>query len=273
MQDTRIALIVSNARIGQTETNYEKTADWVERGARAGANLVCFPELNLTGYHIRPPLAEVAEPGDSSYLGRLEKLARTHQVTILAGMAERAPGGRAYAAHGVIGPHGIAGKYRKTHLGPPEKEVFVPGDEPPPLFQTDRLNFGIQLCYDAHFPELSTHMALAGADAVFIPHASPGASPSAKLASWMRHLPARAFDNSVFVIALNQTGGNGCGLSFPGAALVLSPAGTVLASYAHAAEQMLLVDLKASELASVRQQRMRCFLPHRRPELYRKLFE
>jgi len=271
MQDTRIAIIVSNARVGHTEANYEKTAGWVERAAKAGANLVCFPELNLTGYHIRPPLAEVAEPGDSSYPERLEKLAQTHQIAILAGMAEKAPGGRAYAAHWVIRPDGIAGRYRKTHLGPPEQDIFMPGDDIP-LFQTEGLNFGIQLCYDAHFPELSTHMALAGADAVFIPHASPGTSPSAKLASWMRHLPARAFDNSVFVIALNQTGDNGCGLSFPGAALVLSPAGTVLASYAHAAEQMLLVDLKASALASVRQHRMRCFLPHRRPELYRKLF-
>ena len=272
MQDTRIAIIVSNARIGQTEANFEKTAGWAEKAAEAGAGLVCFPELNLTGYHIRPPLAEVAEPADSSYPGRLEKLSKTLQITILAGMAEKAPGGRAYAAHWVIGPNGIAGRYRKTHLGPPEKEIFVPGDDIP-VFQTEHLNFGIQLCYDAHFPELSTHMALSGADAVFIPHASPGDSPSAKLASWMRHLPARAFDNSVFVIAANQTGDNGCGLFFPGSALVLSPAGTVLASYAHAAEQMLLVDLKAADLAAVRQHRMRCFLPHRRPQLYRKLTE
>ena len=268
MQDTRIAIIVSNARIGHTESNYEKTAGWVERGAKAGANMICFPELNLTGYHIRPPLAEVAEPADSSYLGRLKKLSNTHQITILAGMAEKAPGGRAYAAHWVVGPEGIAGRYRKTHLGPPEQDVFAPGEDIP-LFHTERLDFGIQLCYDAHFPELSTHMALAGADAIFIPHASPGEGAPAKLSSWMRHLPARAFDNSVFVIAFNQTGDNGCGLTFPGGALVLSPAGTVLASYAHAAEQMLIVDLKAADLASVRQHRMRCFLPRRRPELYR----
>lgn len=270
MQDTRIAIIVSNARLGHTEANYEKTAGWVKRGAKAGASLVCFPELNLTGYHIRPPLAEAAEPGNSSYLERLEKLAKTYQVSILSGMAEKAAGRRTYAAHWVIRPDGIAGRYRKTHLGPPEKEIFTPGDEIP-LFHTERLDFGIQLCYDAHFPELSTHMALAGADAIFIPHASPGDSAAAKLASWMRHLPARAFDNSVFVIALNQTGDNGHGLCFPGAALVLSPAGKVLASYAHAAEQMLIVDLKAADLASIRKHRMRCFLPNRRPELYRKL--
>ena len=45
----------------------------------------------------------------------------------------------------------------------------------------------------------------------------------------MRHLPARAFDNGVFIVACNQTGTNGGGLSFPGVAMVIGPNGRVLA--------------------------------------------
>ncbi len=72
---------------------------------------------------------------------------------------------------------------------------------------------GIQLCYDAHFPELSTRMAVNGADIIFMPHASPRGTPSQKLTSWLRHLTARAFDNGVFIVACNQNGDNQKGCS------------------------------------------------------------
>ena len=53
-----------------------------------------------------------------------------------------------------------------------------------PLFDVHGITLGIQLCYDAHFPELSTRMALDGADVIFMPHASPRGTPSKKLDSW-----------------------------------------------------------------------------------------
>ncbi len=64
-------------------------------------------------------------------------------------------------------------------------------------------------------------MAVKGAEILFLPHASPRGLAIDKHRSWMRHLTARAFDNSVFVVACNQTGYNGKGLTFPGNAVVL----------------------------------------------------
>jgi N-carbamoylputrescine amidase len=197
----------------------------------------------------------------------LEDLAHRHHLTILAGLAETDAGGRLYAAHLVVRPDGLAGKYRKLHLGPPEKAIYTAGNTIP-IFAAGGFRFGIQLCYDTHFPELATAMALKGADAIFLPHASPGGTPKNKLTSWMRHLPARAFDNGVFVIACNQTGDNGRGLSFPGVGLLLRPSGEVLDSYTRGGETLMLADLKADDLAAVRSHRMRYFLPNRRPELY-----
>ena len=132
------------------------------------------------------------------------------------------PEGCFFASHLVATPDGVVQVYRKTHIAPPEKQIFSSG-QTAPLFEINGVRFGIQLCYDAHFPELSTRMAVNGADLIFFPHASPRGTPEGKLQSWMRHLSARAFDNGLFVAAVNQTGDNGLGLSFPGMAVVIGP--------------------------------------------------
>jgi predicted amidohydrolase len=130
------------------------------------------------------------------------------------------------------------------------------------------LTFGIQLCYDAHFPELSTRMALNGADVIFIPHASPRGTPEDKYHSWLRHLKARAFDNSVFIVAVNQVGDNGNGLAFPGIAVAISPSGEVMDKKLCENEDMLVVELKEDLLTRVRSSFMHFFLPNRRKDLF-----
>jgi predicted amidohydrolase len=57
-----------------------------------------------------------------------------------------------------ITPEGRTGVYRKLPSGPAGSGSFQPG-ETLPVFHWSGIRFGIQLCYDAHFPELSTLMA------------------------------------------------------------------------------------------------------------------
>ena len=85
----------------------------------------------------------------------------------------------------------------------------------------------------------------------------------------MRHLPARAYDNGVFVIAVNPVGDNGFGLTFPGVALILSPEGKVMESLSGEDEAMIVADLSREMLDGIRNHRMRYFFPNRRPDLYR----
>ena len=138
-------------------------------------------------------------------------------------------------------------------------------------FTHGNTTFGVQLCYEAHFPEISTLTALMGADVLFIPHASPRGNPMEKLKSWLRHLTARAFDNGVFLVACNQAGETSEGFSFPGVALALRPDGQILARYAGKRENILFAELEADVLQGIRQHRMKYFLPQRRPDLYRKI--
>ncbi|MFZ0612048.1 MAG: nitrilase-related carbon-nitrogen hydrolase [Desulfobacterales bacterium] len=268
MHDTRIALVVANCPVGAVDDNLADVARWATEAARAGAKIVCFPELNLTGYSVSADVAKTALPVPGPVTAELVRIAHATSLTILAGLAEKDREGRIFATHLVVTPQGLSGSYRKVHLAPPERPVFSPGQSIP-LFSAEGLIFGIQLCYDSHFPELSTAMALEGCDLIFMPHASPRGTPDDKLASWMRHLTARAFDNAVFIAACNQFGDNRAGLGFPGVAVVIKPSGKVLRQFTGDKEVLLVTDLRADRLSRVRGHRMRYFLPHRRPDVYR----
>jgi predicted amidohydrolase len=269
MKDIRIAAAIYNSIVNQPQNNLARMAHWVEQAKKQGVKLICFPELTVTGYSTRPEIKDAAEPVPGPISRHLQKLAHEHQMIILAGMAEKDEKGRVFASHLVVTPEEVSGAYRKIHIAPPERRIFSPGDRVP-LFETSGIRLGIQLCYDAHFPELSTRMALDGADVIFMPHASPRGTPQEKFNSWMRHLTARAFDNGVFIVACNQVGKNQKRLEFPGLAVVIGPSGNILKDITTDRESMLVADLKADDLSDVRGHKMRYFLPHRRPEMYEK---
>lgn len=268
MQTIRVAAVIFNAPRNHSRENLERMAGWIAAAKRERAEIVCFPELCITGYGVDQGIRASAEslPGE---IGRyLRALSEQHRMVILAGLVEKTEEGRIFASHLVTGPQGWLGVYRKVHIAPPEKNTFDAG-QGAPVFEAAGVRFGIQLCYDAHFPELATRMALDGAEVIFMPHASPRGTPEEKRDSWMRHLPARAFDNGVFVVACNQAGDNGAGLAFPGLAVAIGPDGRVVAAAADGQEGLLVADLDAGQLAAVRSHPMRYFLPNRRPDIYR----
>jgi len=267
MQDIRIAAVIFNSIVNRPQNNLDRMVPLIKEAKKQNAKLICFPELNVTGYSTRADIEDAAEPVPGPISRRLQQMAHAFQIVILAGMAEKDQSGRIYASHLVVTPQKISGIYRKLHIAPPELGIFSAG-KAIPLFEAEGVNLGIQLCYDVHFPELSTRMALDGADIIFMPHASPRGTPQEKFDSWMRHLTARAFDNGIFIVACNQNGDNQKGLDFPGIAMVIGPSGNVLKNNISGREAMIVTDLKADVLAAVRGHRMRYFLPNRRPELY-----
>jgi N-carbamoylputrescine amidase len=267
MNDLRIAAVVMNCPVGRVRKNLDRMATLTAAAAKQGADLICFPEMNVTGYSSKPEIKGFAETVPGPISETVSSMAREFKLVILAGMAEKDKQGRVFASHLVVTPRGVAGIYRKIHIAPPEVKVFSAGDAVP-LFEIKGVQLGIQLCYDVHFPELSTRMATCGVDVIIMPHASPRGKPAEKFDSWMRHLPARAFDNGLYVAACNQTGSNQKGLMFPGLSVVLDPAGRVVKKNTDGKEHIMIADLKADELKRVRGHRMRYFLPNRRPELY-----
>ncbi len=267
MEDIRIATVIFHSVVGETRRNLDAMIRWITASKDEGAALVCFPELNITGYSHLEEIKQAAEPVPGPITRELSDVSKSQGIVILAGMVEKDDKDRTYASHLVFKPDGVVGIYRKLHIAPPEKGIFTPGNAIP-LFEAGSVKFGIQLCYDSHFPELATHMAVQGADVIFFPHASPKGTPGEKYRSWMRHLVARAFDNGLFVCACNQTGDNDKGLCFPGISVIIGPSGNIIKNNLSNMESLTVTDLKSEALNRVRNHRMRYFLLNRRPDLY-----
>ncbi|MDA8333914.1 MAG: nitrilase [Peptococcaceae bacterium] len=280
MQDTRIALVQMRALTGRIEANLAGMEQFTAHAARSGADIICFPELSATGY-ARRPASLLAEEVPGKTAAALARMARTHGITVLAGLVEAGgyppqAGQRPFITHLVCCPDGIVSGYRKTHLGRSERPFFSAGDDLP-VFSLPKARIAIAICWDMHFPEVAACLALKGAEIIFTPHASPEVSGDRR-ELWLKYLPARAYDNAAFVAACNLVGQVEGGRRFSGGLMVFDPRGRLLAEAGGPAEEMLVVDLPAQTLNEIRHgearsMRQNFFLSFRRPELYRKLLD
>lgn len=265
----KAALTVQRSIAGDYEQNLASCLNFISKAADNHVKIIVFPEMNLTGYVAGPQIKEICRPVTKDMTDIFSNLSRTHDMDIWVGLAEQAENNEIYASHLIFHPDTSHTIYRKIHTAPYEKKHFTPGDKIV-TFNSFGFNFGIQLCYDAHFPELSLAMALKKTDVIFIPHASPRGTPQEKYDSWMRHLTARAFDNGVYIAACNQTGNNNMGLNFPGICLLIGPDGNVIYSSKNdSSEGIHIIRLEKSALNHVRTHKMRYFIPNRRNDLFK----
>lgn len=261
MRDIRVATAMMQSEINKTDKNIEVMHEFIRQANESDVQILCFPELNMTGYCNRTTIRDVAEPVPGPSSNQLRAFSRKYNMIILSGLAE-IDQENLYITHLIAHPNGFLEKYRKLYLGPPEKSIFSMGNAVP-VFTNQEICMGIQLCYDAHFPELSTLMGASGSEIIFIPHASPHGTSEQKFKSWMRHLPARAYDNSIFIIACNASGTNCAGLNFPALSMAFDPSGNLIKkSFSH--DCLMIVDLKESAFDYVRKHKMRYFFANRR---------
>lgn len=285
MQSFRIAAVTMRSLPVSPQENLSRTARWVEKAKGAGAALVCFPELSVTGYLTAPGIWDAAEPVPGPSTERLVELARRSGLLIAAGIAEM-DRGIVYDTYVFTGPEGYLGKSRKIHIPPAEVGSWRGGGVPPVL-DIGPAKVGVNICFDNWLPESSRLVALQGAEVILAPYVWAvgewGQSPDHRRRNraWKdyagRTFPARAIDNGVFFIALNACGPvpNGSRQYYGNpVALIYSPLGQLIAESPDDAsdEVMVVADLDRKLLAQRRSQGV--FHPRfRRPELYRILAE
>lgn len=176
-----------------------------------GAEMVVFPERAITG--LDEPAAQPI-PGPATE--RLATIAARHGLYIVAGLAE-ADGERRYNSAVLVGPEGLVGSYRKTHLDAKDGNWASAGDEWG-VFDTRIGRVGLLVGHDAAFPESGRVLALRGCDIVACPAAIRGrfSTPHAgsKVAQnypiptgadphhW-HHFRARAGENNLFLAFAN----------------------------------------------------------------------
>ena len=164
MPQLRVALAQIDTVVGDLEANARAVLSWTAQAARAGAHLVAFPEMTLTGY---PPEDLVLRRSfATASRARLERLARELAgdgyggVAVVVGYLDSSPtptprlgrpAGEPQNAAAVLWEGQVVARYAKHHLPNygvfDEFRYFVPGDRFPVL-RLHGIDVGLVICED-----------------------------------------------------------------------------------------------------------------------------
>ena len=237
----RLALAQINTVVGDLEGNRERIVTQLAEARRAGAELVLFPELAVTGY---PPEDLLLRPGFIRAAERtLERIAREARgIVALVGTPfyDR----DLYNACAVCAHGSVQAVYKKRFLPNygvfDEDRYFAPGRELL-LLQHGETLIGPTVCEDIWQPgPPATDLALAGAHLITNLSASPFHVGKDREREEM--LATRARDNACFIAFVNAIGGQD-ELIFDGHSLVIADDGEVLARAPGFEECLLVVDV------------------------------
>src|SRR5437868_6513291 len=198
----QVAVAQFDPQLGEKERNLAACIARMEEAAAAGAQLLVLPECALPGYMFASgdealPFAEEI-PGPSTEA--LERECARLGLYVVCGLLER-DGDALRNAAVLVGPDGLVGSYRKTHLPFLGVDRFVVPGDALPVFDTPLGRIGIEICYDLRFPEVTRTLALKGADVVAHPTNFPMA---AKIQTELITV-ARAAENRIYLLTANRS--------------------------------------------------------------------
>jgi predicted amidohydrolase len=300
MRQIRAGVAQFEARDGGKEYNLGVIGALTARAAAQGAQIVLFHEISITGYTFletlqREQVAELAEPvpGGPS-VRKLAEIAGRHDVLVSAGLVEE-DDGRLYNCQVVVSANGLVARHRKIH------EFISPhiecGDRHT-IFDALGCRFGMLTCYDNNLPENGRATAMMGAEIILAPHVTgclPSPAPGRGVVApevwherhedpvrcrmefdgpkgrgWiMKWLPARAWENGVYILYANVLGAEG-GTIKPGGSMIIDPFGEVVGECRSLDDEVVVATLvpRNLELASGAS-----YIRARRPELYGRFVE
>ena len=273
----RIGLVQMSCSLDPRE-NQEKAEQKIMDAARAGAQVVCLPELYRSQYFCREEKAELfdlAEPVPGATTESLGKIAREHRIVIIASLFERRSAGLYHNTAAILGSNGdLLGLYRKMHIPDDplflEKFYFTPGDLGFKNFDTEFGRLGVLVCWDQWYPEAARLTAMQGANILFYPTAI-GWHPAEKaqygpgqLDAWRTIQRSHAIANGLYVAAVNRVGYEGprpkdptdpnekSGLEFWGNSFLADPFGKLLVEGSNVNEEILVHEVNPAWNEEVR---------------------
>jgi predicted amidohydrolase len=234
----RVALVQMCCAKGDVGRNLAAIGEQIREARERGAEIVCFPEMSITGYidPARWPEAVVSLAGPE--VAEFAAQTAGTGVTALAGLVERNPNGKPFITQVVAQAGRLAGWYRKRTVVDEEAEWFSPGDGDLPVFQHGALAFGLAICADLDAPHIFAESARQGARVVF-EAAAPGLYGAQETRDWRSgydwwrgecesKLGDYARDNGIYIAVATQAGRT-IDEDFPGGGFLFGPDGALLA--------------------------------------------
>jgi predicted amidohydrolase len=269
----RVAAVQMDVKFGDLEANLQRVEAFARCAALQGAELAVFPECSLTGYCFETRAEAMAKAVlfSADLVERLCEIARQTRCFLVVGAAE-ADGKALYNTCVLVGPDRLLGKYRKSHLPYLGLDRFAaPGDEAYCVYSVGPARVGMNICYDASFPEPARVLTLLGADLIVLPTNWP---PAAEAVA--EHvIPTRALENNIYFVAANRIGSER-GFSFIGRSVICGPDGSVLVRAPAGEEAILVADVdvhqaRQKHLVRVPGRHEIDRVADRRPELYQPI--
>ena len=273
MQPLRIALVQLAPQLGRLDANIARHHELLAEARAAGAGLVVFPELGLTGYHLQDLAAEVSMAADDPRL--LELAAGTVDCSAVVSFVEESADHRLFIAAALLEDGAVRHIHRKLYLPTyglfDERRFFAAGDALRAVPSRLGVSVGLAICEDFWHLHLPALLALDGAQVLVNVASSPGRDVAAVNAgglgtavSWRTLLRAYAQLTTSVVVFCNRVGVDES-VSFWGGSMVLGPTGEVIVEGPLYDEALIYADVP---LADVRRERIILpLLRDERPEL------
>ena len=244
----RIALGQIDTTVGDLEGNVAAMAEWTARATDLRADLVCFPELAITGYSpedlvLRPEFVD----------DNLEALERLAKLTaggcgVLTGFVDLTERGRHNAA-ALLKDGRVVERYHKIKLPNygvfDEQRTFVPGSEACSVRLGDS-SLGISVCEDAWAPG-PPFDAYADERVPLILNINGSPYHRRKSGERLQIAADRARETGAWIVYVNTVGGQD-ELVFDGGSFVLSPNGSIAVRAAMFEEELQVIAIEGDRL-------------------------
>jgi predicted amidohydrolase len=264
----KAALISMRPRLADKKANLKIMQKHIEK---IKADIYIFGEISLTGYHCKDELRNLAEPINGPSVKQIKKIAKDRSCYIVFGMPlkDDKVEGLIHNSAILVHPDGKVDVYNKWFLptfGPFEEKIFFDEGESLKVFNTKFGKVGLIVCYDLFFPELCKAYCLQGANIIIC----LSATPTVNRKYFETLLPARAIENTVFMIYINIVGTQE-DLVFFGGAQIYDPLGNLIAKAPYFKESVITcgLDLKSIKMARANRPVIRDI----RPEIYTDLYK
>jgi predicted amidohydrolase len=264
--DFTVALAQIKPKLGCRDDNLALIEAAIEKGIAAGADLVVFPELALTGYFLKDLVPEVALSLNAPEILRLKGLST--RISIAIGMVEVSADYRFFNSALYLEGGELLHVHRKVYLptyGLFDEQRYLARGERFRAFDTRFGRIGMLICEDMWHLSASYILAMDDATTLICLSSSPGRgiSGGAELGSataWQKLTSTTAMFLNCRVFYCNRVGYED-GINFWGGSEVIAPCGEVTSRGKLLEEDFVLASVDEGAL-----RRERIFSPMMRDE-------